>query len=154
MRNNKCPFCRAPLARNLLDHGLVQGLLNGLVGPADDLPEAGADGAGPSEAAAPGPLEKPIAPGDDEHFRAVVKALNREAQQEGHSLCHPPSTYVTVLFYPEGAEAQIPVDRTQLEAMGIRVVEVPSTRDAQGGALYDAQGVVDALGGLLQPASK
>ena len=83
VRNNKCPFCRAPLARNLLDHGLVQGLLNGLVGPADDLPEAGADGAGPSEAAAPGPLEKPIAPGDDEHFRAVVKALSQQKWQAG-----------------------------------------------------------------------
>jgi len=104
--------------------------------------------------------------GAADYVHAIAQALNREGQQhqehEQHEppqlqrgqhaqqLSHQACDYVSVLFYPQGAKAQIPVDRAELGRLGIRVVEVPSISDPNaegggGGVRYDPQGVVDAL---------
>ena len=54
------------------------------------------------------------------------------------------------LYLPQVREAGIPVDVAALERMGVRAIAVPCTRDAQGRALYEPQGVVDALSRLLE----
>jgi len=90
-----------------------------------------------------------------DYVRAVVDALNRKHAGHAHvggSLQHEVSALVTVLFYPEGVEASIPVDRDVLESLGVQLVAVPSVRDESGSVLYDAQGVVDALSRVLLEA--
>lgn len=87
------------------------------------------------------------------YVRAVVDALNRVGAgrgQPGSRLSHGVSEYVNVLLYPsDGEECGIRVDAAALARMGVRAVAVPCVRDAKGRALYDPQGVVDALSRLL-----
>ena len=82
VRNKSCPFCRAPLSANLLNHAQLQDMLAPLAQQHVEAPPAG-DEAGPSAAAEPSVLDQPVPEGDDERFRAVVKALSAEQWKAG-----------------------------------------------------------------------
>jgi hypothetical protein len=82
VRNKSCPFCRAPLSTNLLNHAQLQDMLAPLAQQHVEAPPAGEE-AGPSAAAEPSVLDQPVPEGDDERFRAVVKALSAEQWKAG-----------------------------------------------------------------------
>ena len=82
VRNKSCPFCRAPLSTNLLNHDQLQDILGPLAQQHVEAPPA--DGvAGPSAPAATSVLDSPVPEGDDERFREVVKALSAEQWKAG-----------------------------------------------------------------------
>lgn len=108
------------------------------------------------------------------YVQAVVDSLNRvdagRGLLQGGRLSHGVSDYVSVLLYPaacpaeEGEEGEdgeggagagsreggVPVDVAALRRMGVRAIAVPCERDGKGRALYNPQGVVDALARLLE----
>lgn len=78
---------------------------------------------------------------------AVVDALNRRHALGASSLSHSPGAYVTALVAPEGGGVE--VDEEALWALGVhRVVRVAAHPDGRGGALYDPDALVAALGEL------
>ena len=82
VRNKSCPFCRAPLSSNLLNHDQLQDILGPLAQQHVAAPPA-ANEAGPSAPAAASVLDAPVPEGDDERFRAVVKALSENKWKAG-----------------------------------------------------------------------
>lgn len=85
---------------------------------------------------------------------AVTNALNRRgAGKLSCPLSHPPSAYITTLLYPRDGTVRVDPDR--LSALGIHhLVQVESTQDPRGRALYCPRALVGALQqGLDAPSS-
>jgi len=83
VRNNACPFCREQLGVNLLNHAQLQDMLAPLAQQHVEA-EPAADAAGPSAPAEQvSVLDLPVPVGDDERFRAVVKALSEKQWKAG-----------------------------------------------------------------------
>jgi hypothetical protein len=86
---------------------------------------------------------------------AVADALNRAYEPNPERrLSHRVSDYVTVVIAPRGGG--IPLDRGDLEAMGVRtVVEVDAKRNPSGtGAEYDVPALIRALRECFPPPEK
>ena len=86
---------------------------------------------------------------------AVADALNRAYEPNPERrLSHRVSDYVTVVLAPRGGG--IPLDRGELEAMGVRtVVEVDAKRKPSGtGAEYDVPALIRALRECFPPPGK
>lgn len=86
---------------------------------------------------------------------AVADALNRAYEPDPERrLSHRVSDYVTVVIAPRGGG--IPLDRGELEAMGVRtVVEVDAKRKPSGtGAEYDVPALIRALRECFPPPEK
>jgi len=82
---------------------------------------------------------------------AVTNALNRRgAGKLSCPLSHPPSAYITTLLYPRDGTVRVDPDR--LSALGIHhLVQVESTQDPRGRALYCPRALVGALQQGLEP---
>lgn len=83
---------------------------------------------------------------------AITNALNRRgAGKLSCPLSHPPSAYITTLLYPK--DGTVRVDAERLAALGIHhLVEVSSTVDPHGRALYCPAALVATMQELLESA--
>jgi hypothetical protein len=83
--------------------------------------------------------------------QAIVNALKRKPNPgpaDSELIRNEASDYVTHLIVPKGGA--IEVDREKLSLLGVKeVVEVAASIDEEIGVVYDPEGVVRAIGGVL-----